>query len=215
MNGIPTTFKGRLYRSTLEAKWASFFDLAGWEFEYEPFETGDWIPDFLIRGAGPGVLVEVKPVVTKEQALGHTGKMVTGARSVDWQGDLLILGVSPSLCCDGLYPSLGWVGERLEGEYDQAAWDFGPAPLGIWKGGEGECNERMAPGFCHESQGFHDRITGLYDGGCYGGSTPTGFTAWVKHAWNRAASRVQWSPSATPDESIKAMIKELARRTPS
>jgi hypothetical protein len=60
-SGIPTVYRGVQYRSRLEAKWAAFFDLLGWPYQYEPFDLGGWIPDFLLMGRVP-VLVEVKPV---------------------------------------------------------------------------------------------------------------------------------------------------------
>jgi hypothetical protein len=56
---IPTLYHGRQYRSRLEARWAAFFDLLDWEFEYEPFDLGLWSPDFLLTNWN--VLVEVKP----------------------------------------------------------------------------------------------------------------------------------------------------------
>ena len=31
IDSIPTVYKGRNYRSRLEAKWAAFFDLCGWQ----------------------------------------------------------------------------------------------------------------------------------------------------------------------------------------
>lgn len=60
VRGIPTTYKGTKFRSRLEARWAVLFDLIEWRWIYEPFDTGDWIPDFLIQGASP-FLVEVGP----------------------------------------------------------------------------------------------------------------------------------------------------------
>jgi hypothetical protein len=60
---IPTLYKGVKYRSRLEARWAAFFDLLGFEFEYEPFDLGPWSPDFLLKGGeSANVLVEVKPI---------------------------------------------------------------------------------------------------------------------------------------------------------
>src|SRR5690348_2296495 len=57
---LTTVYEGRRYRSQLEARWASFFTLAGWGFEYEPFNLRGWVPDFLLLGEQP-TLVEVKP----------------------------------------------------------------------------------------------------------------------------------------------------------
>lgn len=58
---IPTLYNGVEYRSRLEARWAAFFGLAGWQFQYEPFDLNGWIPDFMICGDAE-ILVEVKPV---------------------------------------------------------------------------------------------------------------------------------------------------------
>ncbi len=34
----PRKYKNIEFRSTLEAKWARFFDLLGWSWKYEPFK---------------------------------------------------------------------------------------------------------------------------------------------------------------------------------
>jgi hypothetical protein len=71
---IPTEYKGRMYRSRLEARWAAFFDHLGWEPEYEPFDLGQWSPDFLLRALN--VLVEVKPITEFD---GETWGKIVGA----------------------------------------------------------------------------------------------------------------------------------------
>jgi hypothetical protein len=45
----PTMYNGRLYRSRLECRWAAFFDLLGWKYEYEPMDLNGWSPDFAIK----------------------------------------------------------------------------------------------------------------------------------------------------------------------
>jgi hypothetical protein len=57
----PTRYNGTQFRSRLEAKWAAFFDLCGWAWEYEPCDLNGWVPDFLIRGGENNLFVEVKP----------------------------------------------------------------------------------------------------------------------------------------------------------
>jgi hypothetical protein len=61
IKAIPTIYEGVRFRSRLEARWAAFFDLAGWPWEYEPFDLEGWCPDFRLLGKIPG-LVEVKPI---------------------------------------------------------------------------------------------------------------------------------------------------------
>jgi hypothetical protein len=60
---IPTRYAGVQFRSRLEARWAAFFDLLGWRWDYEPMDMKGWTPDFLLHLHEP-VLVEVKPAIT-------------------------------------------------------------------------------------------------------------------------------------------------------
>lgn len=108
---IPTEYKGRRYRSRLEAKWAAFFDLCGWSFEYEPYDLGAWSPDFLINVRGNEVLVEVKPVT--EIDVPTIYKMHTAAERSGFKGDLMLVGSSifgsPVEEIRGQYPYVGWL----------------------------------------------------------------------------------------------------------
>jgi hypothetical protein len=59
----PTKYKGRLYRSRLEARVAAFFELSEWKFEYEPCDLKGWSPDFFVTfNSGRSAFVEVKPL---------------------------------------------------------------------------------------------------------------------------------------------------------
>lgn len=61
IKSIPTTYAGVNFRSRLEARWAAFFDLCGWRWDYEPFDLDGWAPDFMLKGKVKA-LVEVKPI---------------------------------------------------------------------------------------------------------------------------------------------------------
>ncbi len=61
-HAIPTRHSGTAFRSRLEARWATFFDLAGWRWVYKPLDMKGWIPDFILVGTQGPVLVEVKPI---------------------------------------------------------------------------------------------------------------------------------------------------------
>lgn len=61
IKAIPTAYAGVNFRSRLEARWAAFFDLCEWKWDYEPFDLEGWAPDFLLRTVLGPVLVEVKP----------------------------------------------------------------------------------------------------------------------------------------------------------
>ena len=58
---IPTMYKGIQFRSRLEARWATFFDLCGWKWDYEPEDLAGYIPDFMLHFDKGDVLAEVKP----------------------------------------------------------------------------------------------------------------------------------------------------------
>lgn len=50
---LPTKYNGVLYRSKTEARWAVFFELMSWRFEYEPecfllYERIKYLPDFYL-----------------------------------------------------------------------------------------------------------------------------------------------------------------------
>ncbi len=111
----PTSYRGILFRSRLEARWAVFFDALdiGWEYEPETFELDDghqYTPDFRInattgvhharlweyREQPPDlrVFVEVKP--TREAVFAVEAKL---ASAIEGQGPcgagLLLLGTVP------------------------------------------------------------------------------------------------------------------------
>lgn len=104
----PTRYAGVLFRSRLETRWAAFFDLAGWAWEYEPSDDVKWVPDFILRRSG--LAIEVKPI----EWSAHEAKCV---QEVCARPDLkkvretsrlaaLVLGAYP-LSTEGLSPTLG------------------------------------------------------------------------------------------------------------
>lgn len=69
----PTKYAGVMFRSRLEARWACFFDLAGWRWQYEPIDLPGWSPDFRVEfpcghsecPPSHTLLVEIKPYFSK------------------------------------------------------------------------------------------------------------------------------------------------------
>jgi hypothetical protein len=93
---IATRYKGRVYRSRLEARYASYFDALGWAYEYEPLDLHGYIPDFIIRapgacGVSEPMVVEVKPFVPPFE---DEDVMLVCKRIEDggWLGDALVVG---------------------------------------------------------------------------------------------------------------------------
>ena len=194
---FPTIYDGRLYRSRLEAKWAAFFDLCGWEAEYEPFDLGDWSPDFLIRGAGTEILVEVKPITNID--VPTIWKMHKAAEANGFKGDLLLLGTGVTdraigWLCSGMLPERPNMGTERKGFPTdiQMMPRFVPADslnretpdIGIlfyYNQTRGGVPSEI--GLMHGTKGKQDRfhLEKKYS---------------LKTRWNEAANKVQWRPRA-------------------
>lgn len=67
VKAIPTTYSGVNFRSRLEARWAAFFDLADWDWVYEPIDLSGWCPDFSLKCSKGIIYIEVKPVDIEPQ----------------------------------------------------------------------------------------------------------------------------------------------------
>ena len=191
IKAIQTHYNGVAFRSRLEAKWAAMFDLLGWQWAYEPTDFNGWLPDFAIWGKTL-VYVEVKPVVEFPQDV---------ADRIDASGcleEVLIVGIrgpQPNSNFLKENPAFGWLREtdaisQDEGSEDlvyQRHWD--KAVLGRWEDMESEDAYRKI-GFCSEYGSYRDRITGNYDGGCYGYGDMQNSEAEL--LWREAGNRVQW-----------------------
>jgi hypothetical protein len=143
----PTVYRGQTFRSRLEARWAAFFDLLEWEWVYEPFHFGGWVPDFAIRAPGAQslrkvVLVEVKPIVLLDDETAIKMKRCCPRTDGVLDYELLMLGLEPNM------DRLGWLYEYC--------WE--KAVFGRWAG-------QRRIGFRHEAQIWVDRISVQYDGG--------------------------------------------------
>lgn len=186
--GIATIYRGTRYRSRLEARWAAFFDLIGWEAHYEPFDLNGWIHDFVLHGAHQRTLVEVKPVAGMNDELFK--ETVCKIRSSAWTDEVLI--VSYFLPTEGLSDwdclCVGWLCDRevevyLEGfdaPGERMFWDWELAPF--------QESTTAVSGFCHYTGGFHDRISGHHRSG-FGGDD-----AKIEELWAQAGNVVQWTP---------------------
>ncbi len=118
---IETTYRGARFRSRLEARWAAFFDLLGWRWEYEPIDLDGYIPDFVVLIPDP-VLVEVKPGWSCEELQHLAAGRID---SSGWEGGALIVGASwstpgcPSAFCRTSAP-LGPYRNEFQGWADSA-----------------------------------------------------------------------------------------------
>jgi hypothetical protein len=112
MNAIPTTYAGVRFRSRLEARWASFFDVVGWPWLYEPHDLGGYIPDFALPVGWDGeerpLLVEVKPALYVTELAQHAPKIIASG----WTDDALLVGGALFEQADSGRPVLGLMVNR-------------------------------------------------------------------------------------------------------
>lgn len=128
----PTLYNGVQFRSRLEARWAAFFDLAGWKWEYEPIDLGDWVPDFRVvigdyfpqdESRSPNYLwVEVKPFYSIDEFDGHPidrymnpGTYIAGAGY--YRDTFGKFGINPEITQWWLYNDSGGA------HYSMSAWE--------------------------------------------------------------------------------------------
>ena len=72
-------YNGIQFRTRLEAVWAAFFDLAGWQWSPNPVSIEDWKPDFKVTfecghsecNGSHTLLISVLPVKSLEKLAGH------------------------------------------------------------------------------------------------------------------------------------------------
>ena len=194
IQAIETRYGGTLFRSRLEARWAAFFDLVGWRWDYEPVDLKGWIPDFVIAGAKP-IFVEVKPYLDPEEPLvAQTQREIESA----YQGpnEVLLLGalIGWETCfLDG--PAIGIIGEwynqadGLEGcvpEYVAEHFEYCDPPVFWWQSAISQCGGRD---FCAEYGSYTHRISGMWDAARHIVGTDL---AQLQLLWRDAGNRVQW-----------------------
>lgn len=187
-SGIPTTYRKARFRSRLEARWASFFDLIGWRWTYEPLDVDGYVPDFLIHGERP-FFVEVGPCILQSDYEAKAAKPTATVANLGH--DVLVVGVTPlaDLYADG--QAIGWLGEYFVVSGDVHGEDSrSPEPVLSW--GPGRLFECVA---CRTLGVVHDdwtlRPCAHYDAGrLLGAVDPYRIDA----LWNHAGSQTQWQP---------------------
>jgi hypothetical protein len=90
----PTRYNGIQFRSRLEAKWAAFFDLLNWKWEYEPCDFDGWIPDFVIVGREELIFVEVKPIYPFHNYDETVDRIMKNIENCNCKGTILLAGIS-------------------------------------------------------------------------------------------------------------------------
>ena len=136
----PTLYHSTQFRSRLEAQWACFFDIVKIEWQYEPFDLENWVPDFLLTFTCPYLrpgsvrygtklgdkqchahhkcLAEIKPASTYEELLSMKPKGMPNPIICYDDDELLpiMLGINPdvSVISTGYSNGNGYGGCELE-----------------------------------------------------------------------------------------------------
>lgn len=166
MKSIPTEYNGANFRSRLEARWAAFFDLLHFKWEYEPFDLNGWIPDFLLIGECR-ILVEVKPITEFSQPVAD--KMLAGlSGSEDLADYLLQVGCIVPIAAGQTAP-IGWLCHPQKSKWNLCALTYD--------------DDDAKPGLFSKSK---DIITGRAE------SIKFQHPNSAQFLWRKAGSYVQW-----------------------
>jgi len=198
--GIPTLYKDIQFRSRLEARWAAFFDLLGWRWEYEPYDLPGWIPDFIIPCPGTGygrknILVEVKPIDNFDEFKDEEKIINALKNGWDYGREILVLGysVSRTAVCNPIegspineFPRIGFLGEFIGADVDYLFYD---AIV---------CKYQDSWGLHHAIDWRINRITGKKD--LWGKDVDWNrdekeVIKEVISLWAKAGNTVQWKPA--------------------
>ncbi len=195
---IPTNWDGVQFRSMLEARWAAFMYMIGWEVTYEPFEGDGYIPDFLghapdptqIRGRGKPFFVEVKPAVTYAEYCEPQEKLERGL--LEHGKDVLIVGAhplrAPSVDADFGFPAAGRLGE-YHPQMTDALGEVHPASFSWSEGAWIECRKCHGVSVFHTLMSFEGRPCGHYDGDGHLGEPPV---AAMERLWKIAGNTTRY-----------------------
>jgi hypothetical protein len=183
MAAIPTKFMSCNFRSRIEARWAAFFDLLGWRWEYEPLDLDGYIPDFSLQFPAAPLLVEVKCELEFENLRRYTRKIDESG----WIGEVLIVGAC--LWHDTWTPTIGLLGEMVPGVASDEP-EAAPSPPVVREWGRGllhVCNWCGNPSIHHAEQSYKCRVSGCYKGCHYLSAFKN-----IEDHWRQAGNYVQW-----------------------
>jgi hypothetical protein len=172
---IPTEYNCTRFRSRLEARWAAWFDLVGWRWDYEPTDMHGWCPDFVIYGALGHIFVEVKPEPIAEvfKADGSIWGKAIDERHI-YSNHVLLLGLGPVVMPIGL--AIGYCN-------DPDLFDSNCVGLALGQ----RAHQGTLLGYAHRDSGWYDRVTGYP-----GDQSPACDQKAAIEAWARAGTAVQW-----------------------
>lgn len=166
-------------RSRLETRWAAFFDELGWPWVYEPFQLGNYVPDFVLQFHEP-LLVEVKGDYSIA-----TNEIIGRAKLGGWPGELVIVreGLVPCSEFDGW--SMGKIHDPQVGDSNGDPGALGTSPARIARC---ECCREIA--VFDALMSYHCRKCGESSGNPGGESEEK----LIEEAWARACNATRFAP---------------------
>lgn len=181
---IATAYSHVTFKSRLEARWAAFFDLMGWQWTYEPYDLDGWIPDFQVGTVG--TLVEVKPFNTNEEWMPVARKIEMASFARGSVTKILLLGASPynfEQWKTAIGLSMRVWPQEIDGQIDSCVDKAVAGPL--WGNGPVVCQECYLDWRCLISGIHHGSAHCVYTRG-------QGNTDFVWEAWRKASNATQW-----------------------
>lgn len=190
ITAIPTNYDDEWYRSKLEAKWAAFFKIIGWPFEYEPGFLKGYIPDFVIHFPHGDLLVEVKPIEMESEDIRNIRFSPVAAEAIKkinnsgWIGEALLVGTKPYSINNVFFPTVGIFYEN-----------FIPSSYSLYEGygwGRGlliRCLKCKKISLTHFEGNWHCRFNGCQDGNRHWSAYPE-----IRDDWSQAVKNIQWKP---------------------
>lgn len=184
IRAIETDYRGVCFRSRLEAKWAAFFDLCSWGWQYEPIDLNGYIPDFVLQLPHDPVIVEVKPELYLPDLLRYRKKVEESG----WQHESLIVGACIFNGSDDWPESavIGILDQRCEepGPDSGDAHNWSPCVLE-------QCTKCGCLSFIHSEFTWSCRVNGCYEGDHYVNALDydSGFRMFAD-----ASRQVRWNP---------------------
>lgn len=193
---VPTRYKGVLFDTRTEARWAAFLDRLGVDWSYHPFDLDGWFPDFLLtfpavqysNGDGKTAFTTKREFLAEVKPITEFDPTTAGKMSAAHRGAMILLGSEPATDEYGDNLRIGWwVDDRLD-EEDFGSWwqDATEAP-----GDEiilGKCSncDQVSP--CSAVQSYHCRRCGSNPG--YPVEEPDGWKA----LWAEALNDTKYRP---------------------
>jgi len=216
---IPTQYKGVQFRSRLEAKWAAFFDLLGWKWEYEPIDLSGYIPDFMLLTTTSPIFVEVKPCTTLQEfetdpsALPRALKAFSAQKEKYERTELLLVGATLPKGDSSIeeYVGLGWLGDAIQNEPGFTIPLNEVVP--VHGGFEHAVLIQNSVGFdfFHRELSWHGRIRNEHSGDEIWRDVASEIS--IQSLWAKAGNAVQWRAPKTSKISSQIPEKTSASGT--